>query len=186
MSEEDLKDKLINKLKEINDPVILEKVSNLIDKQPPTDDQTKGYLERLAFEHNLINRRLTWLLTSQTIFFAAAALALAKEVLKGYKCIFLTTVSGLGFSISIFILIGVSMGIRAKYLVFKHFKEKHEEKKQKKDKKLEKGIQWGVDTTVTAIALIPDVLMPLFFALAWGYIWFKIPYLLSLPGQLPN
>jgi metal-sulfur cluster biosynthetic enzyme len=35
MPEESLKDKLINKLKEINDPAILEEVSNLFELQEP-------------------------------------------------------------------------------------------------------------------------------------------------------
>ena len=50
MAEESLKDKLINKLKEINDPAILEEVSNLFELQEPktvyhTSDQQKKAIE---------------------------------------------------------------------------------------------------------------------------------------------
>jgi hypothetical protein len=50
MREESLKDKLINKLKEINDPAILEEVSNLFELQEPetvyhTNDQQKKAIE---------------------------------------------------------------------------------------------------------------------------------------------
>ena len=50
MPEETLKDKLINKLKEINDPAILEEVSNLFELQEPetvyqTNDQQKKAIE---------------------------------------------------------------------------------------------------------------------------------------------
>ena len=33
-------------------------------------DLYKDYMNRLDFEHELINRRVTWLLTSQSILFA--------------------------------------------------------------------------------------------------------------------
>jgi hypothetical protein len=50
MPEETLKDKLINKIKEIDDPVILEEVSNLFELQEPetiyhTNDQQKKAIE---------------------------------------------------------------------------------------------------------------------------------------------
>jgi hypothetical protein len=50
MPQETLKDKLINKLKEINDPAILEEVSNLFELQEPetvyhTNDQQKKAIE---------------------------------------------------------------------------------------------------------------------------------------------
>jgi hypothetical protein len=50
MPDETLKDRLINKIKEINDPVILEEVSNLFELQEPetiypTNDQQKKAIE---------------------------------------------------------------------------------------------------------------------------------------------
>ena len=41
-------------------------------------DKQEKYEQRLQFEHELINRRLTWLLTSQRILFAALAFVLGK------------------------------------------------------------------------------------------------------------
>ena len=39
----------------------------------------EDYHKTQAFEHSLINRRITWLLTSQGIFFAALGFVLGKD-----------------------------------------------------------------------------------------------------------
>jgi hypothetical protein len=120
------------------------------------EEEIKQHKVDQAFEHELINRRLTWLLTSQSIFFAALAIVLDKKLENDPRIFFINTISALGFFISIFILVAVCMGIRAKYLNYKKFP---------------RTIQWGVNTTVTKIALFPDVLMPVAFAIAWACIW---------------
>ena len=50
MPEESLKDKLINKLKEINDPAILEEVSNLFELQEPETVYHTTDLQKKAIE----------------------------------------------------------------------------------------------------------------------------------------
>jgi hypothetical protein len=111
--------------------------------------------ERLRFEHELINRRLTWLLSSQSILFAAYGVALrtggpgtsASEIVD----LFLRVTAITGTVIAILILIGVVAGILAKRTVWKDSKEK----------------QFGVRTWITYLGLVPDVLLPIVFAVAW-------------------
>jgi hypothetical protein len=114
--------------------------------------------ERLRFEHELINRRLTWLLSSQSILFAAYGVAV-RTVEPGISVseiadIFLRVTAITGTVIAILILIGVVAGILAKRTVWKDSKEK----------------QFGVRTWITYLALVPDILLPVVFALAWIYI----------------
>lgn len=67
------------------------------------------YQQGLSSEHELINRRLTWLLASQTILFAAVAFVMGNDVSLGSRRVFFfMVVSILGIMISLCILYGVS------------------------------------------------------------------------------
>ena len=48
----------------------------------PMETERKEYLEPIRHEQGLINRRLTWLLTSQSMLFAAYGIMLTSEKLK--------------------------------------------------------------------------------------------------------
>lgn len=124
--------------------------------------ELEQYDHQLHFEHELINRRLTWLLTSQSILFAALAFVLGKEVLPKQQALFFNSISLLGILISLSILIGVLMGVTAKIMTWVDFnlKNPHTEKKQ-----------LGVRTWITFIALAPDIFMPIAFVIAWWCIW---------------
>ena len=50
MSDQTLKDKLINKIKEITDPAILEEVSNLFELQEPESIYQTTYKQKKAIE----------------------------------------------------------------------------------------------------------------------------------------
>ena len=115
------------------------------------------YKKRLEFEHELINRRLTWLLTSQSILFAAIAFVLGKEKLTDEQLLFSKIISVLGMSIAFAILIGIIMGIAAKIITWQ-------------DSKKEGIKHFGVRTWITCMAFIPDVFMPIAFGVAWWYI----------------
>ena len=124
-----------------------------------------NYDERQVFEHELIDRRLTWLLTSQTILFAALAFTLEKNNCEDDKAFFTIIISCLGIVISLLIFIGVWMGLRAKRQSFK-------DEKLKQMKKDPLGyetdpVQWGVRTKITKIAVIPDKSLPIVFAITW-------------------
>lgn len=118
---------------------------------------TTAYEKRLAFEHELINQRLTWLLTSQGLLFAAYAFAVEKSQDK-----FLLVLPKLGIAVSILLLIGVGCGFIAKIVLWR---------KQNKDK--EKCKDWeplGPSTVNTFIALLVDMMLPVIFAIAWYHI----------------
>ena len=119
------------------------------------------YEMRLEFEHQLINRRLTWLLTSQSILFAALAFVLDKEDLTTQQQAFSSIIPVLGMSIAIAILIGIIMGIAAKIITWR-------------DSKKEGAKYFGVRTWITYTAFVPDVFMPVAFAVAWYCIKMKI------------
>ncbi|MFZ6012905.1 MAG: hypothetical protein ACOYXT_21345 [Bacteroidota bacterium] len=115
--------------------------------------------KRQAFEHDLINRRLTWLFSSQTILFAALALVLNDKVENNkYPEPYFNAISYLGIFISLFIFIATLMGVRAKY------------KSYRDEKKKDAKTKWGVRTPITIIALIPDLLLPIGFFVAWIYL----------------
>jgi len=115
------------------------------------------YQQGLTSEHELLNRRLTWLLSSQTILFAALAFAMGNQTtLDRRHEFFFLVVSILGIAISLCILFGIWQGIRAKRQLWKDYKT-HTEPKE----------ELGVRTEITNKALVPDVLLPVFFTLAW-------------------
>lgn len=124
--------------------------------------EPEQYDHQLHFEHELINRRLTWLLTSQSILFAALAIVLGKEVLPKQQALFFNSISLLGILISLSILIGVLMGITAKIMTWVDFNRG----KSPAEKK-----QLGVRTWITFIAFAPDIFMPIAFVVVWWKIW---------------
>lgn len=149
--------------------------------------ESKSYDDRLKFEHDLINRRLTWLLTSQSILFAALAFVLGKNMLDASETgslergDFFDILACLGLSISLLIWIGVVMGITAKCTVWYDERIKKLAPTAKrpwilalllndawpKRNRTEDEIPLGVRTYITLIALLPDFFMPLAFAWAW-------------------
>lgn len=115
------------------------------------------YLRRLEFEHELIGRRIGWLLTSQGLLLAAYGVTLdncsaaALELQWWIKMV--------GFLVSIAVLFGVVAGVLAKWQTYQDFR----------------GPQrppggwppWGVSTPATWIGLIPDFALPVIFAVVW-------------------
>ena len=125
-----------------------------------SDEQQKGYdryQEKLKFEHDLINRRLTWLLTSQTIMFAALAIAFKEGAFIERREAFLKFIPYMGGAIALLIFSGVLAGSIAKYTVWKDHINKNQEYQK----------QWGVRNWITQWALITDLLLPVVFAITW-------------------
>ena len=115
------------------------------------------YERHLQTEHELINRRLTWLLTSQSILFAALAFVLGKDIDPVQQKAFLLVVPMLALVISLSILIGVIMAIIAKFTIWKQYKKEQ----------ILPDLPLGVSTRITRIALIPDLFIPIAFIAAW-------------------
>jgi len=118
--------------------------------------------QQLHTEHELINRKLTWLLSSQSILFASLAFVLGNAVKDAQKGLFLNIVSLLGMGISFLILIGVSMAVTAKIVSWKDYKCSRPFSEQS---------PLGVRNWITFLALTPDVFMPIAFIGAWWWIW---------------
>jgi hypothetical protein len=118
--------------------------------------------QQLETEHELINRKLNWLLSSQSILFAALAFVLGKEVQQAQKVLFFNVVSLLGIAISSLILIGVTMSVTAKVVSWKDYN---------RSSTVDERQPLGVRNWITVLALAPDVFMPIAFIGAWWWIW---------------
>jgi hypothetical protein len=116
------------------------------------------YAERLKFEHELINRRVTWLLTAQTILFAAYGVALGKTA--GW---FLKTVAVTGAAIAILVFIGILAAFAAKYCTWQDFK----------NTPINTSEQFWVRTWITYIGFIPEFTLPWVFTIAWWVLFCK-------------
>ena len=113
--------------------------------------------KRMHFEHDLINRRLSWLLTSQSILFAAMALAFSDKEPTAQGEAFVKFIPIMGAVISMSIFSGVLAGATAKYKIWKKSESE----------------QWGVRTSITVWALLgTDLLLPIIFTIAWLCIGF--------------
>lgn len=126
------------------------------------------YAELLKFEHDLINRRITWLLSSQSLLFAAYALALqatekSSDSWKAAVGWFLKTVAATGVCVASFVLIGIVASAIAKYCVWQDFRKVNPEE------------QWWVRTWLTVMGLIPDFLVPIAFAIVWTLVFGRTP-----------
>ncbi len=115
------------------------------------------YSRRIQFEHELINRRVTWLLTSQTILFAAYGVALDKS-----DALFLKTVAITGAGIAIFVFVGILAGFAAKYYTWQGFKASGNAKEP-----------FWVRTWITYVGFIPEFALPLVFTIAWMFLFRK-------------
>ena len=121
--------------------------------------EQEKYDKQLSTEHELINRKLTWLLSSQSILFAALALVISMDLKLPQQ--FSKVIAILGILISSLIWVGVVMSIVAKVLIWKDY-----------NKEPLNNVRLGVRNWITFIALIPDFFMPLAFVFAWWYLLF--------------
>jgi hypothetical protein len=114
--------------------------------------------ERERFEHELINRRLTWLFTSQTVLFAAYGIA-SRSNDPHFNHAFLRVTAIIGALIAGLILLGIVAAILAKRTAWKDYQT------------IEPNAQFGVRTWITYMAFAPDLLLPVIFGLGWIYIF---------------
>jgi hypothetical protein len=129
------------------------------------------YVEGLEFEHELINRKITWLLTSQTILFAALGLTLRTPTLT-----FVQVIAVVGLVIGIIVGAGLAGNFRAKWLVYSDFKAFNEELPGEPQPRwgVRRGtnrVEWGVRTPVTVWGMIVDLLIPIMFVAAWVFVF---------------
>jgi hypothetical protein len=150
------------------------KTDNLYQK---SRDVWDDWNHRQEFEHILINRKTSWLLTTQTILFAAYGLTLGsnavdKSVAKNiYE--FRKVVASAGFAVAAVTLVGIVGLIISKFISFREYSEFYELPYPTLDLPgplRGRKLQWGVRTHNTWLTLAPDVLLPIIFAGAWLYL----------------
>jgi hypothetical protein len=125
--------------------------------------ELKDYYQWMQFEHELINHRITWLLTSQSLFFTAFALATSKGIKE--MLFLLKTMSAVGFLLSLAIFLGICGSYVAKFTLRKNYGNEIRNPK----------IPVGVSTPATMVTMITELLLPVLFAIAWVCIfnWLK-------------
>ena len=130
----------------------------------------REYQEQQKFEHELINRRVIWLLTSQSILFAAYGLGAKNGVAiaENFQCI----VARSGLISSFVLFVGIFWDIMAKFCSWRNYlKIKHNFESSSIPEQLDEMREnWGVKTSITVVALSPDLLLPILFFIAWLYV----------------
>jgi hypothetical protein len=109
----------------------------------------------MQFEHELINRRVTWLLTSETILFAAYGVALEKEPL------FLKIVAIVGLAVSAAVFAGIVALLLAKIYTWLDFRDVSGNENE----------PFWVRTWITFVGFVLDLALPVVFAVAWMRLW---------------
>lgn len=129
------------------------------DRRKVYEDHVKG----LEFEHQLIDRKITWLLTSQTILFASLGLTLQAPALKLVRIM-----AGVGLVICFIIGIGLVGNITAKWFVYSDYKKfVVDARKVPWGVRGTKRVEFGVRTYTTWLGVFADLAIPLTFAIAW-------------------
>jgi hypothetical protein len=126
------------------------------------------YNSRQQFEHELINRKTTWLLTTQSIIFAAYGIAFRSKSKPQAADEFRDAVAWSGFFIAAIVLFGVLFLINSKRRSWKDYEVFFRDHAPKPPKPFDDGgLQWGVRTWNTRLTLLPEVLLPVVFIVAW-------------------
>jgi hypothetical protein len=142
--------------------------------QPGGDDKEMrdiwgDYNRRQEFEHDLLNRKTTWMLATQAILFAAYGLTVGSGSTDGGLDRFRKVVAGSGLSIALITLVGVVFIIRSKYLSWTAYRKFFKESGAPKlPRPLDReALQWGVNDRNTWLTLLPEALFPIVFIVGW-------------------
>ena len=128
--------------------------------------------QRQKFEHELINRQTTWLLTTQSILFAAYGVTFESTRPDTEVMTFRIVVACSGFLIAVAALYGVAYLIKAKWRSWKEYqgyfaRPDTPHLPDPLDGKPPKLLEWGVETATTKRTLVPDVVPACVFIVAW-------------------
>jgi len=158
-----------------------------VDPEPPVRktadyqelrDIWSDYNDRQKIEHELINRKTTWLLTGESILFAAYGVSLRLDGGKSPSPDlvndanrFQSGVAWAGLSIAAAILLGVAAIIVSKVVSWRHYEAFYGTKSPDLPQPLAGGpLTWGVHNWNTGLTLVPDVAVPIVFIVAWSYL----------------
>lgn len=118
------------------------------------------------FEHDLINRKTTWLLTTQTILFASYGVTFRAPDGDGMLEVFRVVVSVSGLLIALTMSYGVEKLIESKEKSWQQYRDRFTAEALV-DPLGNPELRWGVDTEHTRKTLLPDRLLPCVFIAAW-------------------
>jgi hypothetical protein len=129
-------------------------------------DIWNDYNARQEFEHELIDRKTTWWLTTQSILFAAYGLTVNDGAT------FRRVIAYVGVATAIVTLFGVLFIIVSKFLSWRRYSKFYRTSPMYSPPRPlhEKPLAWGVHSFNTVLTLVPDILLPLIFAVAWWYV----------------
>lgn len=129
------------------------------------------YNGRQEFEHDLINRKISWFLTTQSIMFAAYGLTIKEAPDREEAEIFRCVVAWVGLLLGVITVFGVGAVINSKWRSFHAYRSFC---KMEKIKPMEphgaSEAKWGLGTLNTLVSLAPDILTPVLFIAGWGYL----------------
>ena len=135
----------------------------------------EDYNERQKFEHQLIDRKTNWMLTTQAILFTAYGVTFRGAIDADLANSFRTVVAWSGVAVAVISALGVLALLRSKRLSYVEYRNYFEgcfgDSPQKLPEPLDRQtLQWGVDTRNTWFTLVPDVLLPTVFVIGWLYL----------------
>lgn len=126
------------------------------------------YNHRQEFEHTLIDRKTTWLLTAQALLFAAYGVTFDSKNTANTPHEFRTVVAWLGVSGAAIVLLGVVCLIYSKRRSWRDYHDFFVKPESPRlPEPLGEKLEWGVRTKNTWGTLAPDFLLPFAFIGAW-------------------
>lgn len=162
------------------------------DRYQESRDIWNDYNSRQEFEHDLINRKTTWWLTTQTILFAAYGVTLTIQFRSlaefrnspEFRAVteFRNVIAGVGLAVAVVTLIGVLALIRSKYrswAMYQDFYRRFTWYSLPRPLN-EEPLQWGVLTNNTWFTLLPDFALPVVFGGAWLFVLVRCGFFLVL------
>ena len=128
------------------------------------------YNDRQTFEHELINRTTTWLLTSQGLLFAGYGVTFTAAC-AGSKCNdiekFRDVVAHAGLLIAAIMFFGVFFLIISKLVSWQQYQGYFGAGGDLPGPLANNRLPWGVKTWNTILSVTTDLLLPLVFVFAW-------------------
>jgi hypothetical protein len=141
----------------------------------PADDEYQqmrdvwhDHNSRQEFEHTLIDRKTTWLLTTQTILFAAYGVTFSSEGTPQGREVFRIVVGCSGAALAALGYYGVARLVKSKELSWQDYRAFFKTSLQLPGPLEGKELKWGVRTDNTRHSLYPDRLFPVVFIIAWS------------------
>lgn len=130
------------------------------------------YQSRQAFEHQLIDRKTVWFLTTQGLLFTAyGVVSSSDKVMEATRRqVVLDGLSKLGVFLSVLALVGVGAMINSKRISWRDYRNRFGETIPRfvpKRAWARNRLPWGVRTSNTLVSLIPDLLYPVAFGSTW-------------------